>query len=184
VKMAVRVAQQRRPLAPPDDPRRGNVIGQQGRSRRATRSAIGQQFEMRGRRAGAHGRDGHHHILEVVEALLSRAVVERALAWREPERAVERHAHIRVGNADCGMVDAKCDLRGAGRPALPCRWTAIVRELQQLQRMTVRVTELVGEHAARCGRQMLRAALGNGRRTPHPLIGLRHIVDHQGKMLE
>jgi hypothetical protein len=37
VKMAVRVAQQRRPLAPPDDPRRGNVIGQQGRSRRAVR---------------------------------------------------------------------------------------------------------------------------------------------------
>jgi len=83
------------------------------------------------------------------------------------------------------MIDAQEHFAAAG--GLPMGRYAMLRELQQFERMSVGIAELEGGDAARSARQALRP----GRRDRRPTRGVRealerrgHVGDDDGEMLE
>ena len=96
-----------------------------------------------------HRHDRNLHILQVVQALLGRPRIEGALAWLQCKVRIEGDTRIRVVDANRRMIHAERNLAGRWKFILPCRRRIVLRELQQFERVPVRIAKLEGLNAAR-----------------------------------
>ena len=138
------------------------------------------------RRRGRHHRRHQARVVEqAVQHVLCRSAVQGGDAHAEAEQIpVERHALVGAGHGHCGVVDAAKELAGI----LPRRVALSRREIDQLERMTLRVMKLDRLDAGRAG---IGRRDGDGMRgdLPHivvlqDFVGSIHVADDDGHMLE
>ena len=110
---------------------------------------VAQQLDMRRRAVREEAGDLDDRAWNRVQPFLLHTFVEGAAALDESEPLVEGEARSRLVDGERGMIEAEA--RKARRLGPIVRHLAFGK-LQKLERMSLRILELVGDHAAgRCG---------------------------------
>src|SRR5215469_11304300 len=99
--------------------------------------------------------------------------------------SIKLQAHFCVADNDCGVIDAQEQLRGR---LMPFQLTFLRRELQNLQRVSVRILEVKGANSG-CCLEVVGQKLGAGRDLTNlilakPVIGAIHVACDDGDMLK